>query len=75
MEESKIELTDRLRREGRWAEASARKEAIRTQLRAEGMSRAEANPEAWRRMAAEFPARPPYRLPTNRQSRPRTTTC
>jgi hypothetical protein len=53
--ESKIELTERLRREGRWSEASRWKDQTIKELRAGGMKRAEASEEGWRRMAAEFP--------------------
>jgi hypothetical protein len=56
--ESRIELTDRLRREGRWPEASKRKDEMVKLLRAEGMKRTEAAEEAWRRLAAEYPPLP-----------------
>ena len=56
--ESKIELTERLRREGRWAEASKRKDEMVKLLRAEGMKRTEAVEEAWRRLAVEYPPLP-----------------
>ncbi|MHB8953845.1 MAG: hypothetical protein ACYC4U_12820 [Pirellulaceae bacterium] len=55
MNESKIELTERLRREGRWAEASWFKDEIVKKLRAEGMKRREAGEQAWREMAKAFP--------------------
>ncbi len=55
MTESKIELTERLRREGRWDEASLFKDATVKELRAGGMARADASEEAWRRMAARYP--------------------
>ena len=58
MSESKIELTERLRREGRWAEASKRKDEMVKLLRADGMKRTEAVEEAWRRLAAEYPPLP-----------------
>ena len=58
MNESKSDLTDRLRREGRWAEASLRKDAIKNELRATGMPRREAGEEAWKRIAEEFPPLP-----------------
>lgn len=54
MSDSKIELTERLRREGRWAEASRFKDDIVARLRAQGMRRAEAREDAWQRMAAAF---------------------
>jgi len=56
MNESKIELTERLRREGRWSEASLFKDAELRKLRSGGMTKANAGEEAWRRMAAKFPA-------------------
>ena len=56
--ESKIELTERLRREGRWEEASKRKDEMVKLLRAEGMKRTEAVEEAWRRLAVEYPPLP-----------------
>jgi len=55
MSESKIGLTERLRREGRWAEASKFKDETVKKLRGEGMKRAEAGEEAWRRMAEAYP--------------------
>jgi len=42
MDESKIELTERLRREARWAEASKFKDAALADFRAKGMKRDEA---------------------------------
>jgi hypothetical protein len=53
--ESKIELTERLRREGRWEEATLFKDAKVKELRAGGMTRADAAEEAWRLMAAQYP--------------------
>jgi hypothetical protein len=55
MNESKIGLTERLRREGRWAEASRFKDQTVKTLRGEGMKRAEAGEAAWRRMAEAYP--------------------
>ena len=55
MTESKIELTERLRREGRWSEASLFKDETLRKLRSDGMTKADAGEEAWRRMAAKFP--------------------
>ena len=55
MEESKIAATDRLRREGRWEEASLYKDKIRTELKAKGIPRKEANEESWKKMAETFP--------------------
>jgi hypothetical protein len=55
MNETKIELTHRLQREGRWGEASVLREKLRRELREAGKTRAVANDEAWSRMADEFP--------------------
>jgi hypothetical protein len=55
MNETKSQLTDRLRREGRWAEASNAREHERERLRATGMDRKQANSEAWSLMAAQYP--------------------
>jgi hypothetical protein len=52
--EGKAALTRRLTAEGRWGVASARKDEIATQLKADGMKRSEANAEAWVRIAKEF---------------------
>ena len=56
MQESRIELTDRLRGEGRWSEASRFKDSVIRELRQQGMKKTEAADEAWVRMAAEYPA-------------------
>jgi hypothetical protein len=58
MEESKIELTERLRAEGRWSEAARYKDEIVRALRGEGMKRGAAGEEAWRRMAEKYPPQP-----------------
>ncbi len=58
MSESKVELVDRLRREGRWSEASQFKDQVLRGLREEGMKRNEAGDEAWRQMAEQFPPLP-----------------
>ena len=58
MNESKIELTERLRREGRWAEAAKFKETARADFRAKGAKRAEAVEAAWEAMAEAYPALP-----------------
>jgi len=55
MEESKIELTHRLEREDRWAEASLFKDNHIAQLRAEGKTRKEAQQAAWEEMERRFP--------------------
>ena len=53
--ESKIAATERLRREGRWDEASQHRDEIRRQLRADGKSKIEAGEAAWQAMIQEFP--------------------
>lgn len=62
MNESKIEATDRLRREGRWSEASRFKDEAIRRLRAEGR-KAETNELAWVEMIAAFPPLPPETKP------------
>jgi hypothetical protein len=59
MEESKIELTERLRREGRWAEASKFKDTALKEFRSKGMRKAEAAEKAWSAMAKAYPPLPP----------------
>jgi hypothetical protein len=56
--ESKIELTDRLRNERRWKEACEFCEQERQRLRAEGLSKADANERSWQAMAERFPPLP-----------------
>ena len=58
MNESKIELTERLRAEGRWVEASNFKETVRADLRAKGMARQEAVEGSWEAMAEAYPPLP-----------------
>ena len=58
MNESKIELTERLRREGRWAEASLFKDRKVKELRSQGVKRPQAADQAWEAMATEFPPLP-----------------
>jgi len=65
MGESKIELTERLRAEGRWAEASDFKETARGDFRAKGMKRAEAAEAAWEAMAEAYPPLPVAESPAN----------
>jgi hypothetical protein len=60
MNESKIELTERLRQEGRWGEASRFKDEVLRECRAKGMKKAEAAEAAWEATADAFPP-----LPTN----------
>ena len=55
MNESKIALTERLRREGRWAEASKLKDTALADFRAKGMKRDEAAEAAWAAMAEAYP--------------------
>ena len=55
MIESKIVLTERLRREGRWGEASKFKDEALKELRSKGMKRDEASEAAWDAMAQAFP--------------------
>jgi hypothetical protein len=59
--ESKIVVTERLRREGRWAEASKFKDAAAADFRSSGMSRTEANEAAWNATAEKFPPSSPER--------------
>lgn len=59
MAESKIELTERLRREGRWSEAMAWKDGKIKELRAAGKRKADAADEAWRLLAEKYPPLPP----------------
>lgn len=53
--ESKIHATERLRRDGRWDQASAFRDETRRKLRAEGKSKIEAGELAWEAMIAKFP--------------------
>ena len=55
MTESKIDATDRLRREGRWAAASKFRDEKRREYKDAGMKRAEAAEAAWAATLAEFP--------------------
>jgi hypothetical protein len=56
--ESKIEATDRLRREGRWSEASAFRDEEQQRLRADGFGHREATEASWHSMIDRFPALP-----------------
>lgn len=58
MDESKIELTERLRRENRWEEASNFRETARADFRAKGMNRKEAAEAAWASTAESYPPLP-----------------
>ena len=53
--ESKIATTDRLRREGRWEDASQYREETRRKLRADGKSKNEAGEAAWVAMLEKYP--------------------
>jgi hypothetical protein len=53
--ESKIALTERLRREGRWNAASKFKDDALRDFRAKGMKRDEASEAAWDAMEQAFP--------------------
>ncbi len=55
MNESKIALTERLRREGRWAEASKFKDTVLAECRAKGFKRDEASDAAWEAMEQSYP--------------------
>ncbi len=55
MTESKIELTERLRRENRWGEATRFKDTAVKDFRDKGMKRPEAAEAAWEAMAKAFP--------------------
>jgi len=57
--ESKIELTDRLRRQGLWDEASLNKDTVKSRLRSEGKSRKEAGELAWAETQKRYPAKDP----------------
>ncbi len=55
MTESKIDLTDRLRREKRWEEATQYKDSTAKQLRDGGIKRGEANQKAWEATTEKYP--------------------
>lgn len=63
MAESKIAATERLRREGRWEEASAYREAERERFKAEGHKGA-ASEMAWTSMLERFTPLPVEELPS-----------
>ena len=58
MIESKLDITKRLRDEGRWDEAEQYKNAEIKRLRADGLHRPEAQAQAWAAMAEKFPPLP-----------------
>ena len=55
MQGSKIALTERLRKECRWDEASRFKDEYIAKLRAEGKPRKEAQQTAWEALEKQFP--------------------
>ena len=55
MNESKIDITHRLQKDGRWAEASKFKDDYIAKLRGEGMTRREAQANAWAAMEQKYP--------------------
>ena len=55
MEVSKIELTERLRRENRWAEGARFKDEMVRKFRSEGMTKAESAKAAWKALAEKYP--------------------
>lgn len=56
--ESKIAITDRLRREGRWDAASLFKDQVFEELRSAGIRGQQAKDTAWAEMARRFPPLP-----------------
>jgi len=58
MAESKITITNRLQREGRWALCTLWMDDKRRELRAAGMTRRASNDEVWRLLGIEFPPLP-----------------
>ena len=63
MAESKAELTDRWRREGRGEEVARFRQQVRDECRARGLSREEAHEAAWSEAARNFPPHPPPKQP------------
>ena len=57
--ETRAQLTDRWRREGREAEVSKFREAIREECKKQGLKRQQANDHAWKEAARNFPPIPP----------------
>ena len=55
MNESKIAMTERLRREGRWDEATIFKDDALRDFRSKGMRRDEASEAAWEAMEQAYP--------------------
>ena len=65
MTESKIGATDRLRKEGRWEEASLWRDNKRKQLRAEGHAKTKASDTSWQAMIEVFPPLPQEEIEAN----------
>ncbi len=63
MTESKIDLTNRLKREGRWEEASLLKDQKIKKFRDSGMKRPDAQDKAWEAMEVEFPPAEALEIP------------
>jgi hypothetical protein len=59
MAESKAELTDRWRREGREEQVAQFRQQVRDECRARGVSREAAHESAWSEAARNFPPPPP----------------
>ncbi len=55
MTESKLSISNRLRKDGRWEQASSWKDGKIRELRAAGIKRAEAQAVAWQAVAEKFP--------------------
>jgi len=70
MAESKAELTDRWRREGREQEVATFRERVRQECKTSGkkMTRDEINEIAWREAARAFPPLPPEDLTVSQES-------
>lgn len=69
-QESKIALTDRLRREGRWEAATLFKDAVFEELRSAGIRGQQAKDTAWAEMARRFPPLPPPVAPKKEEKPP-----
>jgi hypothetical protein len=65
MNESKIGLTERLRREGRWGDASKFKDEALKELRSKGMKRDKASEAAWEAMEQAYPPMPMAMAPVD----------
>ncbi len=63
MAESKAELTDRWRREGREEQVARFRQQVRDECRARGVSKEEAHETAWSEAARNFPPLPPPKPP------------